>query len=468
MILRLLALLSSTLHLPMRILCRIPSSWLNSEKANIFLQERRRSILENKISTAKAALQNAKTQEKKAVYWIHVASAGELEQAIPVLRELHSRYGIYFFLTYFSPSARSFTKNCPGLLAATSLPPEDTHAYEMIISSLQIRRLLLVRYDFWPTLVFTAKKNHVAVAVLAATLNRARSPLPPSFQRRLRCFWFEQTDLIFLVSAEDKKELLALDIAQEKLHIAGDAKWQRAKERAEQAKAKAPDAAMRKLSALFPTSGSQSFEQVLVFGSPHEEELSTLELCMREFIAKELVIVAPAEVDKHNIESLQLRLQRSGASVHLLSSESAETLEALSKTPQNKSVLILDGFGYLAEAYRYADVAIVGGGFDGQLHNVLEPAAYPVLTLYGNQFERAPEARLLLNRKAAVGFANTNELFQFLQQWSSLKRPGGENLPWAQSLEQTLKNAQDVFGSLPDTSEVVCRALAAQDKLETT
>ncbi|MBM3382105.1 MAG: hypothetical protein FJY29_06660 [Betaproteobacteria bacterium] len=471
MILRLLAFFSSILHLPLRAFSYTPAGWLSSEKTKIFLHERRQAFLRLKVSEAGQVLHNMSAAQSSSIpniYWIHVASAGELEQAIPVLRALHEQHQIFFFLTYFSPSARSFVKNCPGLLAATSLPAEDGFAYSMIIKDLKIRRILLVRYDFWPALMFAAEKAQTPVAVLAATLNKARSPLPSFLQKRLRCFWFECTDLIFLVSGKDRQELISLNVTPEKLHVAGDAKWLRAKERASQAKNDNLNSALKKLSTLFNSSAQRSFERVIVFGSPHEEELRTLELCLNQFLDNDLVIVAPAEVDEHSVRQLQSRLQKTGAKIVLLSGETRETLHTLAHGGDSKRVLILDGFGYLAEAYRYADLAIIGGGFDGQLHNVLEPVAYPILTLYGDQFERAPEARLVLDRKAAIGFANPNELFQFLLRWSSVKKLGEEDLGWSQNLQKTLENAQELFGSLPDTSEVVCRTLAAQDKLETT
>ena len=39
------------------------------------------------------------------VCWVHVASAGELEQIIPVMRMLHEKSCYHLFVTYFSPSA---------------------------------------------------------------------------------------------------------------------------------------------------------------------------------------------------------------------------------------------------------------------------------------------------------------------------------------------------------------------------
>jgi 3-deoxy-D-manno-octulosonic-acid transferase len=108
----------------------------------------------------------------------------------------------------------------------------------------------------------------------------------------------------------------------------------------------------------------------------------------------------------------------------------------------------------------------VGGGFDGQLHNVLEPAAYPVLTLFGQRASRAPEAQILLNNNAAIGFVDSDALFDFLQRWSSLNTSGQGRDTHCLEFEQTLEGARMLFGSLPNTSEVICRAIAQRDQLE--
>jgi 3-deoxy-D-manno-octulosonic-acid transferase len=468
MMFSMLSILSYFLLTPLRWSCGILAKLMRSEKAKIFLQEREKSHFETIITQAKAALRAKQNEKNPLVYWLHVSSAGELEQVIPILRTLHEKHSVLFFLTYFSPSAKAFTQNCPGLLATTSLPLEDPRLFRKIISELKVSRLLLVRYDFWPMMLSVAEVTKTPVGILAATLERARSPLPQKLQLRIRTLWFQRSDLIFLVSENDKFKLLELKFPEEKIVVSGDAKWARAKERAENAVENKPASKIAELKKAIELTSLVHPRKIMVFGSPHEEELSILEQCIGDFVKDEISIVAPAEVDEKSISIIQTRLTRAGASTFRLSQETRESLSAALCAKKARVVLILDSFGHLAEAYRCADIAIVGGGFDGQLHNVLEPVAHPVLTLYGNNAKRAPEAHRLLEHKAALGFANPKELFQFLAHWSTLKESDGESLEVKQKLAETLKNARDLFSSLPDTSEVVCRALAKQDSLEST
>jgi 3-deoxy-D-manno-octulosonic-acid transferase len=50
----------------------------------------------------------------------------------------------------------------------------------------------------------------------------------------------------------------------------------------------------------------------------------------------------------------------------------------------------------LSNIYQYADVALVGGGFTNDLHNILEPAAMSNVILYGNNTDKYPEAEALV------------------------------------------------------------------------
>jgi 3-deoxy-D-manno-octulosonic-acid transferase len=56
-------------------------------------------------------------------------------------------------------------------------------------------------------------------------------------------------------------------------------------------------------------------------------------------------------------------------------------------------VLVIDGVGLLARAYRYATVTYVGGGFGGDgVHNVLEAGVYDKPVVMGPVYEKFREA----------------------------------------------------------------------------
>ncbi|MEY4063865.1 MAG: hypothetical protein RIR26_73 [Pseudomonadota bacterium] len=441
--------------------------FFGGEKTKIFFRERDKTHWENTLADAVANRNNSAKAKDSPIYWVHVASAGELEQIIPILRSLHEKHGVYFFLTYFSPSARSFVKNCPGLLAATSLPFENPSAYVKALTALQIKRLLLVRYDFWPMLIHTLRDRGCACAVVAATINEARAVGPVFLSRRIKAFWFQFTDCIFVVSEEDGQALTSLGITKKKLFVAGDAKWSRAKERAQSAHQAPSSERMLACRTLIQERRTSAQASVIVFGSPHDDETEVIERCLSSNTKNEIFLVAPSEVDEKTIASLEKRFIATGASVSRLTQNvplpSSEKLTAQGRP----WVLLLDCFGFLAEAYAFADLAVVGGGFDGQLHNVLEPAAHGTVTLFGSRTRRSLEAQQLVNAGGALTFSNPNELFQFLDRWVKLKESSKQEPEFTDKLSGVRETARNLFGSLPDTSEVVCRVLSQQDNLKT-
>lgn len=436
-----------------------------NEKARTFFNERRPSFWQAAINSAKQN-QLALTRIPRATYWVHVASAGELEQAIPILRTLHEKYDVVFFVTYFSPSAKPFLKNCPGLIGSTSLPWENLHTYRRAIDELKIRRLILVRYDFWPVLIDAFQTQTLPISVVCATFRKARSVLPEALQLRLRKQWFDEMDSVFLVSSAEKEILSNPNSDNEKYIIAGDAKWARAKERAAKIRAQVCSEPIQTLRQTLTTESTEHAPRVLVFGSPHREELDVLQRLLSSNLSNTLYIVAPQEVDKQTVKNLEIQLAGEKRQLLKVSEFNPQDWTERIKQHNLTTVVILDTFGYLADAYVLADLAVVGGGFDGQLHNVLEPAAIPTVTLFGNRATRAPEAQVLLTHNAAIGFANPEMLFQFLRRWGTLRTDDEIRAEMLQRLATVQTTAESLFASLPDTSEVVCRALACKDALE--
>lgn len=466
MILACASFISSAVTLPIRAFASIVSRVVRNPKTKTFFLERSRSHLKNQLRLARNLIEQTSESQPRATFWIHISSAGELEQAIPVMRALHQKLSVQFFVTYFSPSAKSFLKNCTGVIGHVSLPAEDLEGYSLIITELNISRLILVRYDFWPTLIHTARKRNLPIAVLAATLGGARSILPKRLQTLSKLFWFKRADLLFLIDEKERTHLIERGLSPEDIIVAGDAKWERAHERARAQHLQTKETLLTSALAHLASHQDSRKRKTIVFGSPHEDETQILIWCLEDLTTPCLFVVAPAEVDESTLLAFEKGIDHVAAQTIRLS-DLKQSLDCLLPIESDRHVvLILDCFGQLATAYGKADCAIVGGGFDGQLHNVLEPAAYPVLTLFGNRTTRAPEAQILLNHNAAVSFDQPKALFDFLRCWSSLKIEGRGRGSDCLEFEHILKNARTLFGSLPNTSEVICRAIAQRDKLE--
>lgn len=495
---------------------RMCAALFGGTKFKSFVAQRIPSAFDAALNRACANLPKPDTQCPRV--WVHVASAGELEQAIPVARDLAKRHGAVFFLTYFSPSAEPFVKNFPNLLGAHALPLDLRSNHRQILTRLNICHVLLVRYDFWPAMLSCCKHLGVPVSLLAATL----APTRPSFvlaglAARFRARSYARFHAIFAVTPAEAKafsNLLASDISNSRrdmsqparlplVAFAGDPKWSRAKERAAVSKSKGFEGPLGNFATFARLQRLSLGRCVLVFGSPHAEEHA---LAMRALglMPRPFVIYVPHDVTELGVTDLVAQVNALGAKAMLLSKLEhvlqTQALQSGALTPpagveslapgwdtpayilQQKvatklpvdslqicDAVIVDRVGVLAEIYALADVAIVGGGFDGQIHNTLEPAAHPVATVFGNQLYRSREAQTLVEEKAALSFVSPEEMFHFLRQCvrvNQLPLEGTSTL--AQPLVELRYRALQLFEQIPNTSEVVSRALFPTQGPETT
>src|SRR5579871_6605160 len=107
-------------------------------------------------------------------YWVHVASAGELEYAIPILKELETR-GKRVLVTYYSISARSAVEGLPKTLKNVSLVVPLPHdglglmaEFVALVHKQGVRRLLLMKYELWPGLLWECNKQGIRVILVNA------------------------------------------------------------------------------------------------------------------------------------------------------------------------------------------------------------------------------------------------------------------------------------------------------------
>ena len=121
--------------------------------------------------------------------WFHVASLGELEQAIPVMQAFRAVHPeTPWLLTVYSPSAwhplqskgvsnviDDWTDS--DLLAV--LPDDLPSTWRNWFSSVPLRALALAKYDLWPNLLAACQANNLPVhAFAAAPSSTAPKPKP--------------------------------------------------------------------------------------------------------------------------------------------------------------------------------------------------------------------------------------------------------------------------------------------------
>jgi hypothetical protein len=111
--------------------------------------------------------------------WFHVASSGELEQAIPVMDELkRERAGLPILLTYFSPSGKKAVeleevrRARQGLVVpwdhADYSPLDASTELSLFFSSVRPSLLVLVHRELWPGLLNAARTFDVPAALMSS------------------------------------------------------------------------------------------------------------------------------------------------------------------------------------------------------------------------------------------------------------------------------------------------------------
>jgi len=117
----------------------------------------------------------------------------------------------------------------------------------------------------------------------------------------------------------------------------------------------------------------------LVAGSVWPEDMNCISVWINEKTNTYKIILAPHEINELSVQGLMKLLQPSVTRFSKGIDPSAQ-------------ILILDTIGQLAQCYRFASIAYVGGAFRQGLHNILEPAAFGKPILFGPNTNGFPEA----------------------------------------------------------------------------
>ncbi len=117
------------------------------------------------------------------------------------------------------------------------------------------------------------------------------------------------------------------------------------------------------------------------------------------------VIIAPHNIEDKNIENIEKQLSRTSVRYTTFNEQN----------PSDCAILILDTIGHLSAAYSYGKTAYVGGGFSGNLHNILEPAVFGLPVIFGPKHERFPEGRQFIELGFGFSVSTTDELRKALE-----------------------------------------------------
>ena len=107
--------------------------------------------------------------QKKPILWIHVASLGEFEQTRPLLQLLRKNHSEFSLLvSFFSPSGYKVRANYEHVDGVVYLPLDFPRQMRRFLRRLKPVLGLLVKYEFWPNMCYTARQECIPLLSLGA------------------------------------------------------------------------------------------------------------------------------------------------------------------------------------------------------------------------------------------------------------------------------------------------------------
>lgn len=322
------------------------------------------------------------------IIWVHCASYGEFEQGRPLLESIKKNYSSYkIVLTFFSPSGYEAFKNWQGADIICYLPLDTKSNANKFLNTITPQLAIFIKYEFWLNYLKALKQKNIPTYMVSAVFKPHHLFFKwygGSFKKSLSTF-----TKLFIQDENSGNLLKKINVLN--YEICGDTRFDRVIE------------IKQNFSPLPYFEKFCNSHHVFIAGSTYFGDEELIISAYKKLNNTQLkLIIVPHDIDKKNINRLTELLTINELSFSIYSK---------SVKPINSNILIIDVIGLLNKIYHYASVTYIGGGFNGGLHNTLEPAVYlkPIL-FYGNDFSKINEAVDLLNLNVAKNCITSTEL----------------------------------------------------------
>ena len=288
--------------------------------------------------------------------WVHASSHGEGLMAIPLINQILTETDENILLTFFSPSGFKHFKHESKRVKKLYSPLDYHSNAKKFIPLLNPKMVVFVKYDLW--------MNFISEIINAGIPSFCFSIKIPVGHWYLK--WYGK---YVIKSLKKMKCLLTLDEKSLKnLNAAGLYNVKRC-----------GDTRYDQVSLHHNPILQNVKKPCVLLGSSWDEEESNLASVISNFPDIQFII-APHEV---SIQRLSKIKNQFGENCALLSACNSGELP---------HVLVVDSIGLLSELYSDSDIAYIGGGYTGKLHNIIEPAAKKNMILFGPKIDHFPEA----------------------------------------------------------------------------
>lgn len=363
---------------------------LGHDKARLWVHGRRNWKSEIEKITAK----------KKPIIWFHCASLGEYEMAIPVMKRCKASLPQYAILvSFFSPSGFENCKPAEHYDYKVYLPLDTPKNARFFVEKLHPEISIFIKYELWFYYLNALRKIQSQTYLVNARWNEnAIFYKWYGFIHRqmLHCF-----DYIFV--SDEKTEALGRTLVNSNTIIpTTEGRIERAMELKEEH---------------FELSSFEIFKnnkKIIIAGSSYALEESLMFSFLKKFSGDYKLIIAPHHISERRLDDIYQKFYKFNP-IKLSDWENLQEKEL-----KESKVLIIDSIGQLSKLYRFADLALIGGGFNGALHNAFEALVNCIPVLFGPKYGEDSNWQDLLKRGLAYTAKNEQE---FNEQVAALLKP---------------------------------------------
>jgi 3-deoxy-D-manno-octulosonic-acid transferase len=282
--------------------------------------------------------------------WLHAASVGEVNAAIPLLKLLFQHYPDRHWLltTNTATGAQTVKQKLDKNVRHCYLPLDYRFSVQRFLRRHQPCCSLIMETELWPNLYHACKRQKIPLALINARLSK-KSLHMPRFLYKVAKTCLAQVDIILARGQQDQKAFIQLGAGADKIRMIGNIKY-------------AAHTAGRSIHR-----ESRFDRPYILAASTHADEEAQLATMWKGLnISSHLLVIVPRYPDRR--QAVLDDINRAGLNVAVHSRSE----------PVNKDtdVYLIDTLGELAGFMADAAIVFMGGSLvprGGQ--NVLEPAA---------------------------------------------------------------------------------------------
>ncbi|HET7107990.1 MAG TPA: 3-deoxy-D-manno-octulosonic acid transferase [Candidatus Acidoferrum sp.] len=381
--------------------------------------------------------------------WIHAVSVGEALSGVTLARRLKDAYPQRpLVVSTTTLTGYALAKERMTFADAVIFFPLDwAFSVHRVLDAVKPAIVIILETEIWPNFLRESARRNIPVLFVSGRISdRSFS----RWQSYLGAFGFylkpllksalNQASAFLMQSQQDADRIRALGAPPEKITVSGNLKYD--------LELPAPTPLAKWLEQEVSRLGRRP---LIVAGSvvATEEPLALLVFgVVQGDFPKALLVLAPRKPERFAPaaefieESHRKYVRRSELS---LPGPGISTNNGANSIPDDVTVLLLDSIGELASLYRLADGVFVGGSLvDSGGHNILEPAAFGKVPVFGPSMENfAAMAARFVESKAAIQVESPEdagvEMIHLLKDPEKMQRMGGT----ARQLVESSRGALD-------------------------